>query len=497
MSAADPTLKILRDLENPHLYLKVSGVPVFDEHEEPYFDAEIGPDGKPVKDKDGNPKGKWKVLKFHKPELEYIAHHNNERTRNTGSMAAITLGHTLSKASEQDQPKPVGYVKDYQVGHFGPNKKLGLLANFYIKQEHADEARTYPHRSIELYPTDFLIDPVSLLRRTPQRDLGVLTFNRRNAISRNLTPYRPKSDTVLQYERRTGRLLYVLPEEGNPMPDEPMDKPPMGDEPPMAKPAPAPMPEEEEDELPEEHKDMAQRYAKHLFGGIPHQHLPKLMGHLHKKYGKEAGCEEMGEKPAKYDADGGGMGGGGAPSGTNTFVPDMEGGGKPEQYQRHKEMTEAMQNQRRDEELKLAYARIEALEAKNAETAKQAEEADVDSHITTLVASGIDLTTDPEDYKQVKGELLRRSGPERITYARWLQKNMVKNGRPAPMRLLDVSDSPSATDTPQPDGPRNETEVMALWRYQKAKEIGADEAMEAFRKDRESIVRRYGRVEAS
>lgn len=157
----DATRTILDQLDDPDLFEKVEGIPVFDEHEEP------GPDGQP--------------RRFDRSRLQKIADHNNTRATKTGDLAPLMLGHTRDAAPETEQPPIVGWVKDYRVAPFGPEGKLAVVCDHYFRKDKGGAAllREYPRRSIELWP-DGTIDPIALLRRTPRRDLGLPTTYRRS-----------------------------------------------------------------------------------------------------------------------------------------------------------------------------------------------------------------------------------------------------------------------------------------------------------------------------
>jgi hypothetical protein len=155
-------------LLDPAQYTLVRGRTLFDEHTE--YDAE----------------GKATQV-FNKDRLEKMADRNNRRAR-TGQLCPIAIGHTVDdekdhtgkvtyKAREEDQPELVGYVKNYRVKF---SKRLGkyvVRADWYIRNDKFQKAASFPRVSIERWKDD-TIDPVSLLRRTPARDLGQWTYAR-------------------------------------------------------------------------------------------------------------------------------------------------------------------------------------------------------------------------------------------------------------------------------------------------------------------------------
>ncbi len=168
----------LQNILNGGDYELVRDVPVFDEHDE--YDA----------------KGQL-ARRFDAAKLTQIARTSNARRR-TGDLAPIGAGHTVTdqydpatrqllyKAKETDQPPIWGYVGEFKVGRYGPGGKLAIVADFYMRRKITIETpngeRTlsgrqaleeFPRRSIELWYADDTIDWVALLRRTPQRDLGL------------------------------------------------------------------------------------------------------------------------------------------------------------------------------------------------------------------------------------------------------------------------------------------------------------------------------------
>ena len=158
--AADATLATLDHFENPDLWEIRDGVPIFDAHEE--RDA-----------------GGVLLRKFDLADLEEIAGNCNRREIETGNAVPLMLGHTRSDAPETEQPPIVGYARRFRVGKFGPQQRMCILATFYYFKDKFEELelhRQFPHRSVELWIRDKIFDPIALLKRTPKRDLGLLTY---------------------------------------------------------------------------------------------------------------------------------------------------------------------------------------------------------------------------------------------------------------------------------------------------------------------------------
>jgi hypothetical protein len=148
-------------LDDPRLYRKRADVAILDAH-----DGKAG--GTPVTVAD----------------LHTIAEINNKRCAR-GDYAVVTIGHTDDGPEEGKQPPPIGIAKNFDVGPLlDDNGRLldqgpFLLCDLYINAERYAEAMTYPRRSVELWrgkePAQNYVDIISLLRRTPRRDLGLVT----------------------------------------------------------------------------------------------------------------------------------------------------------------------------------------------------------------------------------------------------------------------------------------------------------------------------------
>jgi len=147
-------------------------VPLFDEHDE--FD-----------------KNGQLVRRFDQATLEEICRRSNNRELATGDLSPFGPGHTIpdqydanrvlvKKIPETDQPPIWGYFRNYRVAPFGPQGKLAIQCEMWAKKEFETEAKEYPRRSVELWLEDGFIDWVALLKRTPRRDLGLLTNARTN-----------------------------------------------------------------------------------------------------------------------------------------------------------------------------------------------------------------------------------------------------------------------------------------------------------------------------
>lgn len=177
----DPTLRILATLDDPDRYTRERGVPVFVPHKR--SDPVLDDDGEPVLDDDGNPVEN--EIEVTIEDLEEIAESINHKVEEYGTPVRITRGHVVlprkgePAPSEDKQPPIWGWGKNARVGTWGPKKKVGLLIDQYIRNEHHEEAMGYPFRSGEYYPSTNEITGVALLRRDPELDMGLVTYARR------------------------------------------------------------------------------------------------------------------------------------------------------------------------------------------------------------------------------------------------------------------------------------------------------------------------------
>src|SRR5690348_10993768 len=144
--------------------IEVPDVAILDEHS--------------IRDKDG------KILaKIDEARLKQIAEVNNKRIKDTGDMIPLVIGHTKGEVGEyvpeDQQPEIVGYAKNLRVGKFKNTSRKAIHATFQFFKDKLDKVRNFPRRSVELWLSDWKIDPISLLRATtPERDLGLLQLSK-------------------------------------------------------------------------------------------------------------------------------------------------------------------------------------------------------------------------------------------------------------------------------------------------------------------------------
>lgn len=135
-------------------------VPILDEHD--------------LKDAKGNV-----VIRLDHNKLQEIVNVNNKRISGTGDEIPLVIGHTKDDAPENEQPEIVGYATNLQVEPFFKTGRKCITATFKFFKGTVDKVRGFPRRSIELWLSDYKIDPISLLgATTPERDLGLLRLSK-------------------------------------------------------------------------------------------------------------------------------------------------------------------------------------------------------------------------------------------------------------------------------------------------------------------------------
>jgi hypothetical protein len=148
-------MSLLAELDDPQKFIVDPEAVVVDEHTQ----YEIGADGKATD----------KIVRvFDRAYLEKLAANNNRRDQE-GAPCAMTIGHTIDDAPETEQPPVVGYWRKHRVAWSDKHKRYCLFATPYLMAKHAAEARTYPRASIEHWRRAEILDPIAILRRTPER----------------------------------------------------------------------------------------------------------------------------------------------------------------------------------------------------------------------------------------------------------------------------------------------------------------------------------------
>lgn len=141
-------------------YFKVPNVAIFTEHET------TGPNGTPQV--------------FDRASLENLIRNGNDRIRQTGDYAAVTVGHTVDpEEGDSTQPEVIGHMGPFRLGMLGSGakrQKYAILADLWIRRDKVETYNACPRRSVELWyrhDEPQFIDPLSLLSETPRLDLGL------------------------------------------------------------------------------------------------------------------------------------------------------------------------------------------------------------------------------------------------------------------------------------------------------------------------------------
>jgi hypothetical protein len=159
------------DLDDPDLFVARRSIPILDEHQH-------------------STKGD-----IDEGLLQLLAENSNARAEGTGNYALIFVGHTDDEGDEDDQPDVVGYARNFRVSPF--MGRPCLYADLYFYKSDYKRAMKYPHRSVERFRSEEdrganFIDAIALLKRTPERDLGLLVEYARGGslvrYSRDLPP---------------------------------------------------------------------------------------------------------------------------------------------------------------------------------------------------------------------------------------------------------------------------------------------------------------------
>jgi hypothetical protein len=125
---------------------------------------------------------------------------NSNRLVESGNPPALILGHTRPKETreverngvkarivgvrETDQPPIIGHASGFRVASYAG--RPCLHADFHYRAKDAEYARTFPYRSVERLeppkgvrdPSSHAVDRIALLRTPPQRDLGIVRYER-------------------------------------------------------------------------------------------------------------------------------------------------------------------------------------------------------------------------------------------------------------------------------------------------------------------------------
>lgn len=315
-----PVGRVHRRFADESRWIVKRHIPVFKEHTEYELDEESPDYGKVID-------------QFGPAELREIVDNCNKRYRQTGDACPLTLGHTRKGRPESEQPEIVGYAINFKLEP-GADGKQWIFCDFFF-YPHLDVdgegglLEQYPRRSVELFPKENVFDPIALLRRTPELDLGLtLDYAKRSEPKQYAKLARQHLQRYVAKPRLIGTRVIRFQMADTPLIGGEVMDPELDPNAAPAAPAapPAPPPEQfdalppdpndpsldPEGELPEEHQYTADRYWKHFM-----RKYAKL-----KKFCMEEG--DGGEDPEKFEA--------AAPGSSNVAVPGMPGDPPPAQF---------------------------------------------------------------------------------------------------------------------------------------------------------------------
>jgi hypothetical protein len=155
-------------------------VPVIDVHTRTFF-------------REGKHGEKEKVEETVDEAQLYRIFENSMKRARDGEYGLVFLGHTDDEGPETKQPPIVGYIPTYRFGrHRG---RPTILADVYLKRKYNPDLLTeqFPRRSVEIIgknEPDGFIDSLAMLKRSPERDLGLITslFKNNRPVERFMCP---------------------------------------------------------------------------------------------------------------------------------------------------------------------------------------------------------------------------------------------------------------------------------------------------------------------
>lgn len=156
-------------IDDPSQYILVDRVPVLDEH----LRTRRKDDGTPI-------------TEYVSPEQLKVIAFNSTQRADRGELGLVFIGHTDPGKPETEQPPLAGFMRNYRMGVDQADRPV-ILADLYIKKIFRDLISEFPRRSVEIFrkttPHGY-IDSLALLKRAPERDLGLVTYSKTDDIER-------------------------------------------------------------------------------------------------------------------------------------------------------------------------------------------------------------------------------------------------------------------------------------------------------------------------
>jgi hypothetical protein len=168
---SDPTMQLIRSLDDPRQFVRKSQVSVFKPHVRDFPEIELA-DGTKI------PARRVEVTE---KDLREIAENVNRTYQRDGALVVLTVGHRKwdSAANEQTQPLKVGYARNYraEVVQRPGGPQLVLTHDEYIERDKLAYAKQYPSRSPDYDPDAKTITGVALLLRDPALTTGTVSYS--------------------------------------------------------------------------------------------------------------------------------------------------------------------------------------------------------------------------------------------------------------------------------------------------------------------------------
>lgn len=388
---SDPTMASLAKLKDESQWRIVRNVPIFI----------------PIQDRVKMPDGTLKEVQVSDLDLYEICLNYSRRMETTGDVGRITAGHIKPLADESAQPTIYGHPMNLRVGSFGPENKLCILADFYIRPECWEDFKRYPYRSPEYYHDRKEITGVALLIRDPKLDLGMLTYS--------------------------GRLnCFYFAMEGEPAIDP--TKPPMAN---PEKPADVDGAKGAEDKLPHEHLKPPDGIPKDFYGhfmNMMRHHFPQMYGTLSFPGGMSAAMPAAGRsEPAHMQRT--------EPVSTLVVTPPVTTVAPVADAVRDQQ---AIQFARMQLDITALQAELAAAKAREAETQLQFSRADCEKRCAQLEYEGYSLS---QGWKDEVAIMLSRDAAGRDSYCQYVREHHKPTGqalmRPEHQSFVHTVDSPT------------------------------------------------------
>ncbi len=188
---ADATRDFSAKLADPARWIIKPAVPIFKAHER--TDPATG-----------------QLIKVDLAKLHRIAANMKRLETQNGVPIRLTLGHTEPGKPETEQPPVGGYYRNPRVAPFGPKGEPAVVVDEWLDPQYASVRKNYPYRSSEYYDDAEQITGVALLTRDPYLDLGVVAYERGEALVCYTAESKPDRRTNYSRSERKPVLYHLV-----------------------------------------------------------------------------------------------------------------------------------------------------------------------------------------------------------------------------------------------------------------------------------------------